>query len=176
MEKQTTPIEGLLILKPRIFKDNRGSFYESYNRRTMESLGISCDFVQDNQSESTYGTLRGLHLQTGDAAQAKLVRVLKGRVYDVAVDLREGSPTYKQWYGIELSEENQLQFFIPRGFAHGFVVLSESATFFYKVDNYYCKEKEDGVIWNDPSLNIDWKLDSKNIVLSDKDQILPTLS
>jgi dTDP-4-dehydrorhamnose 3,5-epimerase len=171
MEKIDTPIEGLFILRPRIFNDNRGSFYESYNKKTLESV-LNCEFVQDNQSESSYGTLRGLHMQVGDAAQAKLVRVLQGRVYDVAVDLRPNSPTYGQHYGIELSEENQIQFFIPRGFAHGFVVLSERASFFYKVDNYYCKDKEQGIIWNDPDLAIDWKIKPQDIVLSDKDKVL----
>lgn len=174
MQKEQTPIDGLVVLRPRIFSDNRGSFYESYNKKTLESLGITCEFVQDNQSESSYGTLRGLHMQVGDASQAKLVRVLKGRVYDVAVDLRKGSNTFGKWFGLELSCENQVQFFIPRGFAHGFVVLSESATFFYKVDNFYCKEKEAGVIWNDKELGIDWKIDPKDIVLSDKDYLLPS--
>jgi len=175
METIETPIEGLIVLKPRIFKDNRGSFYESYNKQTLTKLGINCEFVQDNQSLSSYGTLRGLHMQTGDAAQAKLVRVLEGRVYDVALDLRANSPTYGKHYGIELSAENQLQFFIPRGFAHGFVVLSERASFFYKVDNYYCKEKEQGIIWNDPAINIDWKIKAEDVVLSDKDKLLPLL-
>lgn len=175
METIETPIEGLIVLKPRIFQDNRGSFYESYNKQTLNKLGVNCEFVQDNQSLSSYGTLRGLHMQTGDAAQAKLVRVLEGRVYDVALDLRANSPTYGKHYGIELSAENQLQFFIPRGFAHGFVVLSERASFFYKVDNYYCKEKEQGIIWNDPALNIDWKIKAEDVVLSDKDKLLPLL-
>ena len=163
------------ILKPRVLKDDRGYFYESFNKKVFESLsGLKVNFIQDNQSYSSKGTLRGLHFQTGDAAQAKLVRVTKGIAYDVAVDLRSGSPTFKQWYGVELSAENHLQFFIPRGFAHAFVALEDNTIFKYKVDNYYSMENDGGVIWNDEELAIAWPI--LKLELSEKDKKLPTLN
>jgi dTDP-4-dehydrorhamnose 3,5-epimerase len=164
-----------LILKPRVFKDDRGYFYESFNEKVFDSLaGMKVNFIQDNQSYSSKGTLRGLHFQTGDAAQAKLVRVTKGSAYDVAVDLRPNSPTFKQWYGVELSEDNNLQFFIPRGFAHAFVALEGNTIFQYKVDNYYSSANDGGVIWNDDELAITWP--KLKLELSDKDKNLPKLN
>ena len=164
-----------LILKPRVFKDDRGYFYESFNERVFESLaGMNTNFIQDNQSSSSRGTLRGLHFQTGSSVQAKLVRVIKGTVYDVAVDLRPDSPTFKQWYGVELSEENDLQFFIPRGFAHAFVALEDNTIFHYKVDNYYSSENDGGIRWNDEELAITWP--KLKLELSDKDKNLPKLN
>jgi len=169
----TTPIEGLLIFEPRIFGDDRGYFYESFNKNTFAEAGIQAEFVQDNQSKSVYGVLRGLHYQTGEHAQSKLVRVLEGKVLDIAVDIRPGSPTYGQHYSVELSAENQLQFYVPRGFAHGFLVLSDTATFFYKCDNFYNKASEGGIAYNDPQLNIDWKIPQKDLILSEKDTLNP---
>jgi dTDP-4-dehydrorhamnose 3,5-epimerase len=161
-----------IVLKPRVFKDDRGYFYESFNERVFESLsGIKVDFTQDNQSFSSKGTLRGLHFQKGDAAQAKLVRVTKGSAYDVAVDLRPDSPTFKQWHAVELSEENHLQFFIPRGFAHAFVALEDNTVFQYKVDNFYSSVNDGGVIWNDEDLGIIWP--NLKLELSAKDLKLP---
>lgn len=171
----STPISELLVYKPRIHQDDRGHFFESYNYKYfIKENGPTCSFVQDNQSYSTYGTLRGLHFQTGVYAQSKLVRVIKGRVFDVAVDLRVESPTFGKHFGLELSSENNLQLFIPRGFAHGFLVLSEEAEFAYKVDNFYSKENEDGIIFNDKELAITWPLPSEHIVLSEKDRVLKT--
>ncbi len=170
-----TEIEGLMIYDPRVFADERGYFMESYNRQFFEGNSeINCEFVQDNESLSGYGTLRGLHYQAGEHCQAKLVRVIQGSVLDVAVDLREGSKTYGQHVSVELTEENKRQFFVPRGFAHGFVVLSEKALFSYKCDNYYSKPSEGGIRYDDPTLNIDWGVDKKDIILSEKDAILPT--
>jgi dTDP-4-dehydrorhamnose 3,5-epimerase len=174
MKIETTFIPNLLVVKPRIFCDERGYFFESYSEKRFKDAGIEANFIQDNQSFSDYGTLRGLHLQTGDKAQAKLVRVTLGKVLDVAVDLRPQSSTFGKYFCIELSDENQFQFFIPRGFAHGFVVLSEKAIFNYKVDNYYAPEAEAGIIWNDPDLAIDWSLESSKILLSRKDLALPS--
>jgi len=163
------------ILKPRVFEDDRGYFYESFNNKVFESLtGIKANFIQDNQSYSSKGTLRGLHFQKVDAAQAKLVRVTKGTAYDVAVDLRPDSPTFKQWYGVELSDENHLQFFIPRGFAHAFVALEDNTTFQYKVDNHYSSVKDGGIIWNDEELAINWP--ELKLELSEKDKKLPKLN
>ena len=170
-----TDFPGLIIFEPTVFGDHRGYFYESYNAKSFKEGGIEADFVQDNQARSTYGVLRGLHYQLGEHAQAKLVRVIEGTVLDVVVDLREGSPTYGQSYGIELSAENKRQLFVPRGFAHGYVVLSETAEFFYKCDNFYNKESEGGLIYNDPQLKIDWKIDLSKAQLSEKDLILPVL-
>ncbi|MBT4791737.1 MAG: dTDP-4-dehydrorhamnose 3,5-epimerase [Halobacteriovoraceae bacterium] len=164
-----TPIKGLLIFQPKVFTDNRGSFFESYNRKTFLKADIDCNFVQDNQSKSSFGTLRGLHLQTNEMAQAKLVRALSGNILDVAVDLRPKSKTFGEYFSIELSVENGSQLFIPRGFAHGFVVLSSEAIFSYKCDNYYSPENEDGIMYNDQSLNIDWKLPAADLIFSDKD-------
>ncbi len=170
MNITNTPILGLLIIENRIFNDNRGFFYESYNKKEFEKVGLTYDFVQDNHSRSEYGILRGLHYQEPPYAQTKLVRVTSGKVLDVAVDLRKGSPTYLQHFSIELSAENKLQFLIPRGFAHGFVVLSEYADFMYKCDNYYSKPHENGLMYNDKILNIDWRIPSHDIILSEKDK------
>ena len=165
-----TKIEGLFIIEPRIFEDERGYFFESFNQQKFEAaIGHSIRFVQDNESKSTKGVLRGLHFQKGEHAQAKLVRVTEGEVYDVAVDLRPHSPTYGQWEGVLLTAENKRQFFVPRGFAHGFVVLSETAVFNYKCDNFYHKEAEGGIKYDDPTLNIDWKLPEEALILSPKD-------
>lgn len=169
----TTDFPELLIFEPRIFEDERGYFYESFNRHTFEEAGVYADFVQDNQARSTYGVLRGLHYQVGSSAQAKLVRVIEGEVLDVVVDLREDSPMYGQWYSIILSAENKRQFYVPAGFAHGYAVLSPTATFFYKCDNYYDKAAEGGLLYNDPALNIDWQIPLDKAILSDKDKILP---
>ena len=175
MEKVEKVLTDAFVLKPRVYKDERGYFYESFNEKVFQSLsGIRVNFIQDNQSYSSMGTLRGLHFQTGDAAQAKLVRVTKGSVYDVAVDLRPESPTFKQWYGVVLSGDNHLQFFIPRGFAHAFVALEDNTIFQYKVDNYYSKANDGGVIWNDDDLAITWP--ELNLELSEKDKNLPKLN
>ena len=164
-----------LILKPRIFEDDRGYFYESFNDKVFENLsGLNVNFIQDNQSYSSKGTLRGLHFQKGAAAQAKLVRVTKGSAFDVAVDLRPDSPTFKQWHGVELSEKNNLQFFIPRGFAHAFVALEDKTYFQYKVDNYYSSVNDGGIIWNDEELSIKWP--ELKLELSGKDKNLPRLN
>ncbi len=168
-----TEFPGLVIFDPVIFKDNRGYFYESFNARTFEKEGITQPFVQDNQSFSEKGTLRGLHYQLEPYAQAKLVRVIDGEVLDVAVDLRAGSPTFKKSFSIILSGENAKQLYVPRGFAHGYAVLSETATFFYKCDNFYSKENEGGIHYADPELMIDWMLDEKEILLSEKDKANP---
>lgn len=170
-----TDFEGVFIYEPRVFADERGYFFESYNQQTFEQGGINCHFVQDNQARSTRGVLRGLHFQREPFAQAKLVRVLEGKVLDVIVDLRKGSATYGKWMSVELSAENKRQFFVPRGFAHGYIVLSDTAEFFYKCDNFYSKAHEGGVIYNDPQLNIDWQLSENEFVISDKDKILPTM-
>lgn len=169
-------IPGLLVIEPKVFEDSRGYFFESYQREKLEAQGFpKVDFVQDNQSRSTKGVLRGLHYQLNDMAQAKLVSVFVGKVLDVAVDIRKGSPTYGQWHGEILSAENHKQLFIPRGFAHGFVVLSDEAEFFYKCDNYYSKEHEGGIRFDDPALSIDWQMDTSQVLLSDKDKELPLL-
>jgi dTDP-4-dehydrorhamnose 3,5-epimerase len=173
-EAHTTPIQGLLVLEPRVFGDERGFFMESYNRRDFFELGIAEVFVQDNLSYSTQGVLRGLHFQAPPYAQAKLVTVLTGRVLDVAVDLRQGSPTYGQHHAVELSEANRLQLFIPEGFAHGFAVLSPTCHFFYKCSNFYAPEAEGGILWNSPELGIDWQLTAPEV--SEKDQQLPAFA
>ena len=171
-----TKLKGCFILEPKIFKDERGYFMESFNEKTFqEGIGQKVTFVQDNQSFSTRGVLRGLHYQCGEHAQAKLVRVLQGEVLDVAVDLRPESPTYGQYETVLLSGENQKQFFVPRGFAHGFLVLSETATFFYKCDNFYNKESEGGLIFNDETVNINWNFPANELIISEKDQVLPNL-
>ncbi|KFC21256.1 dTDP-4-dehydrorhamnose 3,5-epimerase [Epilithonimonas lactis] len=175
MKLKETPLKDCYIVEPTIYDDDRGYFFEKYNERRFEELtGFNGHFVQDNVSRSTYGVLRGLHLQKGEHAQAKLVSCLEGSVYDVALDLRKESPTFGKWFGIELTGENKLQLYVPRGFAHGFVVLSENATFTYKCDNFYNKQSEGSVLWNDPDLNIDWQLPADDVVLSDKDRIGPT--
>lgn len=171
-----TPLKGCIIITPRIFNDDRGYFFESYNEKKFnEALGYNVHFVQDNQSYSTKGVLRGLHLQKGQFAQAKLVRVTKGEVFDVAVDLRPGSPTYGKHHSVILSAENNKQFFVPRGFAHGFVVLSDEVIFEYKCDNFYDKASEDGLHYADPDLDIDWQLNNELLLVSDKDKELPFL-
>ncbi len=171
-----TKIDGLLIVEPKVFEDSRGYFFEAYNRQVFEKEGLHYDFVQDNQSFSTYGTVRGLHFQKGEAAQAKLVRVISGRVLDVAVDLRPGSPTFGKHEAVELTGENQRMFLIPRGFAHGFSVLSETALFTYKCDNFYNKAAEGGLLYNDPALEIDWQVPADKVVLSEKDKVHPKLA
>ncbi|MFT6933814.1 MAG: dTDP-4-dehydrorhamnose 3,5-epimerase [Maribacter sp.] len=172
-----TKLKGCFVLEPRIFADDRGYFFESFNvQRLNTGIHETASFVQDNQSFSNYGTIRAIHYQIGEHAQAKLVRVLSGKVLDVAVDLRKNSPTFGQHVAIELSEENKKQLFIPRGFGHGFSVLSDTAEFFYKCDNYYNKDAEGGIIYKDQTLNIDWKVQSENIKVSDKDLILPSLN
>lgn len=170
MKLTETYIPGLLVIEPDVFRDKRGYFFESFSSRKFEDLaGIKVDFVQDNESLSGYGTLRGLHMQTGSHAQAKLVRVVSGRVLDVAVDLRDGSPTFGRHFSIELSGDNHLQMFIPKGFAHGFAVLSDTAVFQYKCDEYYAPESEAALLWDDPDLAIDWRLPATDVLVSDKD-------
>lgn len=177
MKVINTDIPGLLILEPVIHGDARGYFFEAFNQKDFdEAVGMHVTFVQDNESKSSYGVLRGLHFQKGDHAQAKLVRVVSGRVLDVAVDMRPGSPTFGRHVSVELTGENHRMFFIPRGFAHGFSVLSEEAVFQYKCDNFYCPESEGGIAWDDPSLGIDWQLPAEAVKLSDKDRRNPKIS
>ena len=171
MEVIKTDIEGVVIIEPRIFRDDRGYFYESFSQREFEEKVCRTTFVQDNQSKSSYGVLRGLHFQKPPYCQSKLVRCIKGAVLDVAVDLRKGSPTFGKHVAVELTEENHRQLFVPRGFAHGFAVLSEEAVFQYKCDNFYCKESEGAVAWNDPELAIDWRISAEDILLSEKDRL-----
>lgn len=171
MEVIKTEIEGVVIIEPRIFKDERGYFYESFSQREFEEKVCRTVFVQDNQSKSSYGVLRGLHFQKPPYCQSKLVRCIKGAVLDVAVDIRKGSPTFGKYVAVELTEENHRQFFVPRGFAHGFAVLSKEAVFQYKCDNFYCKESEGSVAWNDPQLAIDWRIPADKVLLSDKDRL-----
>ncbi|GAB3328039.1 dTDP-4-dehydrorhamnose 3,5-epimerase [Marivirga atlantica] len=176
MKFTETELKDCYIIEPNVFEDDRGYFFESFSQRIFEDqTGLKVNFVQDNQSRSSYGVLRGLHFQKGEYAQAKLVRVLEGEVLDVAVDIRPESGTYLQHVAIKLSAENKRQLFVPRGFAHGMVVLSEKVEFFYKCDNYYNKASEGGIIYNDPKLNIDWILKEKELVLSDKDNKLTTI-
>lgn len=173
MNIEQTFIEDLVILTPSVFEDERGYFFEAYNKMKLADLGIQIDFVQDNQSFSKKGTLRGLHYQNPPFAQTKLVRVLQGEIVDVAVDMRKDSPTFGQHFSIVLSSGNQKQLFIPQGFAHGFSVLSETATVLYKIDQYYNKQSEGGIRYDDPTLNIDWGMDLKEAIVSEKDLILP---
>ncbi len=168
-----TDFKGLVIIEPRIFSDPRGYFYESYNENKFHESSLRYVFVQDNQSKSSFGVIRGLHYQIEPYAQTKLIRVLQGAIYDVAVDIRKGSPAFGKWFGIELSAENHLQLLIPKGFAHGFSVLSETAVIMYKCDDFYVPEAERGIIYSDKDLNIDWKLDPDKILVSDKDGKLP---
>ena len=168
-----TALEGVKIFEPQLWPDDRGYFYESYNQKIFRAAGINDSFVQDNQSRSTYGVLRGLHYQVGEFAQSKLVRVIEGKVLDVAVDIRTGSPSFGQWTSVILSAENKRQFYVPRGFAHGYIVLSETAEFFYKCDNFYSKAHEGSIAYNDPKLNIDWQVDPSKIILSEKDKVHP---
>lgn len=176
MKITKTHLDGCFEIDPHVIEDERGYFYESFNVKTFEEVtGINTNFVQDNQSKSKKGVFRGLHFQVPPYAQAKLVRVVSGEVLDVAVDLRKGSPTYGQHHAVVLSEKNKKQFYIPRGFAHGFLVLSETAEFFYKCDNYYHYPSDGGIRFNDPSLDIDWQMDESEIILSDKDANQPFL-
>ena len=175
MEIIKTNIEGVVIIEPRIFKDDRGYFFESFSQREFEEKVCKTTFVQDNESKSSYGVLRGLHFQKPPFAQSKLVRVIKGAVLDVAVDIRKGSPTFGQYVSVELTGENHRQFFIPRGFAHGFSVLSEEVIFQYKCDNFYSPQSEGAIAWNDPDLNIDWRIPAEKVVLSEKDSKHPRL-
>ena len=170
-----TGIEGLVVLEPKVFGDSRGYFFEVFNEREFAEKVGPVHFVQDNESKSRYGVLRGLHFQKGEHAQAKLVRVVNGAVWDVAVDLRPGSPTYGKWHGEMLTGENHLMMFIPRGFAHGFSVLSEEVVFQYKCDNFYAPSAEGAIAWNDPTLAVDWRLPEKDIILSEKDKHHPFL-
>ena len=171
-----TDIEGVVIIEPRVFGDERGYFMETWSQKDFDEQVRPIKFVQDNESKSKYGVLRGLHFQKGVHAQSNLVRVLKGRVLDVAVDIRKGSPTFGKHVSVELTGENHRQIFIPRGFAHGFVVLSEEAIFQYKCDNLYAPQSEGAIAWNDPALGIDWRIPAKDIILSEKDKRHPTLS
>ncbi len=173
MRVEQTPLKDCYIIHDTVFTDDRGYFFESFNQQKFESLtGLNVSFVQDNQSKSSRGVLRGMHYQLGIHAQAKLVRVLEGSVLDVVVDLRVDSPSFGQSFSIELTSNNYKQFFVPRGFAHGFVVTSETAVFFYKCDNFYNKDSEGGFIYNDSTININWQLDNANLILSDKDKAL----
>jgi len=173
MQVEQTPLAGCFIIHEKVNGDARGYFIETFNQRDFtNATGLEINFVQDNQSRSTKGVLRGLHMQRGASAQAKLVRVLEGAVLDVAVDLRKGSPSFGQHFTIELTEDNHKQFFVPAGFAHGFVVLSETATFFYKVDKFYEPGNEVGIMYNDKDLNIDWKLPTSELIFSEKDKTL----
>ncbi len=177
MKVITTPIKDLLIIEPTLFNDSRGYFFESFNEQKFnEATGLGIHFVQDNQAYSAFGVLRGLHYQLNPHAQAKLVSVIKGKVLDVVVDARKNSATFGQHFSIELSADNKTQLFVPRGFAHGYVVLSDTAEFFYKCDNYYNKESEVGIAFNDPTLNIDWQIDLATAIISDKDKLNPPLS
>ena len=171
MTKTETILKDVYIIEPRVFGDHRGWFEETWSKRSFEELGLFYDFVQDNHSfSSKKGTLRGLHFQKGEYSQAKLVRVINGRVLDVAVDLRKSSPTFGKYVAVELSDENKRQFFIPRGFAHGFLVLSDEAVFTYKVDNPYAPQAEASILWNDPTLAIDWQVSPEKLILSQKDR------
>lgn len=171
-----TEIEGVVILEPRIFKDDRGYFYESFSQREFEEKVCQTTFVQDNQSMSVYGVVRGLHFQKPPYCQSKLVRCIKGAVLDVAVDIRKGSPTFGKYVAVELTEENHRQFFIPRGFAHGFAVLSDEAVFQYKCDNYYNKESEGAIAWDDATIGVDWRIPTENVILSEKDKMSKPIS
>lgn len=171
-----TKIGDIFVLEPKVFEDDRGYFFESYNKNVLDDLiGKGYNFVQDNESKSSYGVIRGLHYQLEPYGQTKLVRVLHGTVYDVAVDLRKDSPTFGEWVGMELSAVNKRQFLIPNGFAHGFSVLSETAIFAYKCDGFYRPEAESGIVFNDPTLDIDWKIKDEDIIIADRDWNWPTL-
>ncbi len=175
MKAEEAYLKEVYVFSPTVFEDQRGYFYESFNTSTFKKLtGLDVNFVQDNQSKSSRGVLRGLHFQVGDYEQAKLVRVIKGKVLDVCVDLRRNSPTFKQYFSVELTEENKKQLFVPRGFAHGFLVLEDDTIFSYKCDNYYHKDSERGLIFNDPSIGINWDFPEDELIISEKDKILPT--
>ena len=176
MKVLKTQLPGVLIIEPDVFGDDRGYFYESFNeKRFLGSAGIKVNFIQDNESKSKYGVVRGLHFQKGEFAQAKLVHVAKGRILDVAVDIRKDSPTFGQYVATELSDSNHRQLYIPRGYAHGFSVLSEEAIFQYKCDNYYAPQAEGGILWNDPDIGIDWQIPMSDVMLSEKDKKHPLL-
>lgn len=168
-----TPLDGLLIIQPHVFEDDRGYFFESFRLSALKEYGLDPEFVQDNESSSNKNVIRGLHLQAPPYGQAKLVRVVSGAIFDVAVDVRRGSPTYGKWFGIELNDKNRTSFFIPEGFAHGFSCLKDDTVVQYKCSNYYNKPSECGLIWNDNTLNIDWKVEKP--IISEKDEILPSL-
>lgn len=175
MELQQTSLKDCFILKPKVFRDERGLFYETYNEKLFQKItGVKTEFVQDNQSISSKGVLRGLHFQSGEMAQAKLVRVIKGKVLDIAVDLRKDSETFGKSFSVILDDEDHLQLFVPRGFAHGFITLSVESIFAYKCDNYYDQASEGGIIYNDATLNLDWYLPKEDFIISDKDLQLPT--
>ena len=177
MKIEETSLKGSFIIHPSVFEDHRGYFFESFNQKLLdEAIGKSLHFVQDNQSKSTYGVFRGLHLQLGEFAQAKLVRAIEGEILDIIVDVRPDSKQFGQYFSMILSAENKNQLFIPRGFAHGFAVLTETATIHYKADNYYNKEAESGLLYNDPEMNIDWQIPADKIITSEKDLLLPTLA
>ena len=176
MDVKKTDIEGVVILEPRLFEDERGYFFEAFSEREFAEKVRECHFVQENEAYSTYGVVRGLHFQRPPHAQSKLVRVVKGRVLDVVVDIRKGSPTFGKHIAVELSAENHRQLFIPRGFAHGYSVLSEEALLEYKCDNYYAPASEGAILWNDPALAIDWQLPTERVILSDKDLKNPALA
>lgn len=176
MEIIKTQIEGVVIIEPRLFKDERGYFFESFNQKEFEDKVCKTKFIQDNESKSSYGVVRGLHFQKPPFAQSKLVRVVKGAVLDVAVDIRKGSPTFGQHVAVELTEDNHRQFFIPRGFAHGFSVLSKEVIFQYKCDNFYAPQSEGAIAWDDPDLGIDWQISIDDILLSEKDKSHPKLA
>ncbi len=175
MTIRETGIDGLTIIEPKVFEDSRGYFLESFHKERLEEHGIFNNFIQDNQSRSTFGVLRGLHFQKSPHAQAKLIRVTEGSIYDVAVDIRPESPTFARWFGLEISAVNYLQLLIPGGFAHGFSVLSQHTTVFYKCDAYYHPASESGIRFDDPDLQVDWKIDLKSAVISEKDRMLPFL-
>ena len=176
MEYIKTAIDGVWIIEPKVFEDARGYFFEAWKQAEFDAhIGHHVEFIQDNESKSSYGVLRGLHYQKGAASQAKLVRVIKGRVLDVAIDIRRSSPTFGKHVMVELSEDNKRQFFIPRGFAHGFLVLSDEAIFIYKVDNPYAPQQDAGIRWNDPELGIEWPIDPKDVQTSEKDMKQPLL-
>jgi dTDP-4-dehydrorhamnose 3,5-epimerase len=171
----TTDFPGLMIFEPKVFEDSRGYFFESFNEQTCKANGIDIKFVQDNQAKSSFGVIRGLHYQLAPYSQTKFIRVLTGSIIDAVVDLRKGSPTFGKSFSIELNANNHLQLLVPKGFAHGYSVISETAEVFYKCDDFYHKEAEAGIMFNDPALNIDWKIPEDQQIISEKDQILPTL-
>ena len=176
MEIRETGIAGLLVIKPRVFEDERGYFFESFNESDLDRAGYPFHFIQDNQSRSMYGVVRGLHYQLEPKAQTKFVRVLEGLIWDVAVDLRKGSPTFGQWKGVELSAENKLQMLIPKGFAHGFSVLSEAAVVLYKCDEFYAPDFERGIRFDDPGIGVDWKVNPEDMILSPRDLAMPSMA
>ncbi|MGE0077951.1 MAG: dTDP-4-dehydrorhamnose 3,5-epimerase [Bacteroidales bacterium] len=176
MKVTKTDIPDLLIIEPKVFEDSRGYFFESFNLSKYKDLGIDITFIQDNESKSSFGVIRGLHYQLSPYSQTKLVRAVQGKILDVAVDIRQNSPTFGKHFSIELSTENKIQLLIPKGFAHGFSVLSETATVFYKCDNLYTPEAERGIQYNDPQLNIDWKINSEQAIISSKDKVYPEFS